>query len=142
MKTRRNPPATARAWEAHSACTASLGVPDRGRYRRTPHGEPIVADLVHPGMTVRTSYSTGGVVVRVEPWEFRSASGEVFPHHTIVYVPPGREQRYRDSDLHWINECVAIGGRILMLFEANTDEVFIDGPRPPSASSLPTILII
>ncbi|MGE0653333.1 MAG: hypothetical protein AB7P12_16555, partial [Alphaproteobacteria bacterium] len=46
-------------------------------------------------------------------------------HFTIVYVPPDRAQKYRETDRHWINECVAVGDRILMLFEANTDEVFV-----------------
>ncbi len=49
---------------------------------------------------------------------------DITPHFTIVYVPPDRAAKYRDSNLHWINECVAVGDRILKLFEANTDEVF------------------
>ncbi|CCV16368.1 hypothetical protein [Mesorhizobium sp. STM 4661] len=51
----------------------------------------------------------------------------------IIYVPADRAAKYRDSDLHWINECVAVGDLILMLFEANTDEVFVDRVRRAEA---------
>lgn len=126
---------------AHSAYSASLGTPDPGLYRRTPPGQPSVPELVGPGATVRTSYGTGGVVVRIEASTFTAESGEVFAHHTIVYVPPDRADRHRDSDLRWINECVAVDGRILMLFEANRDEVFVDGPAIPAPPAPPPIFI-
>ena len=114
-----------RQFMAHTESQAGLGYPDAGRYRRTPPGAPTVADLVHPGDTVGTSYCTGGVVIAVTEYAFTTPTGDTFPHFTIVYVPPESFGRHRDSDLHWINECVAIGGRILMLFENNTDEVFV-----------------
>jgi hypothetical protein len=64
---RKQPPQAAKnIWEAHSIYTAGLGVPDRRRYRRTPPGAPTAADLVRPGDTVSTSYSTGGVVIGVK----------------------------------------------------------------------------
>lgn len=140
-KARRSAPAP--GLEVHSAYAASLGAPDQGRYRRTPDGQPTVAELVLPGATICTSYGTGGVVVRLEQWTFTAESGEDFPHHTIVYayVPPARQHRYRDSDLHWIGECVAVGGRIVKLFEANADEVFVEVPAAPPARAPPTILI-
>jgi hypothetical protein len=133
---RKRTSATAiKTYEAHSTYTAALGAPDRCRYRRTPPGAPTVADLVKPGATISTSYSTGGVVIEVEEHFHAAPTGEVLSHFTIVYVPPDRAAKNCDADRHWINECVAVGDRILKLFEANTDEVFVDdriqtaGPR-------------
>ena len=141
---RKPPPPTGEAtWEAHSTYTADLGVPDRHHYRRTPPGSPTVADLVRPGDTVSTSYSTGGIVVELKEYFYAAPTGETLSHFAIVYVPTDRAKNYRDTDRHWINECVAVGDRILMLFEANEDEVFVVS-RAPSAERRPcrTILII
>lgn len=135
-------PAEKPTWEAHSTYTADLGVPDRRRYRRTPPGCPTVADLVQPGDTVSTSYSTGGIVTEVKEYFYAAPTGETLSHFTIVYVSPERAEKYRDTDRHWINECVAVGDRIPLLFDANKDEVFVVG-RAPSAERRPcrTILI-
>jgi hypothetical protein len=128
--------------EAHSTYTASLGVPDRCRYRRTPPGAPTVADLVRPGDKISTSYGTGGVVIEVKEYFYAAAMGETLSHFTIVYVPSDRASKYRDSDRSWINECVAIGNRILKLFEANTDEVFVvDRAQATESRRSRTILI-
>ena len=143
MPTRRKQPPSAatRSYEAHSTYTADLGVPDRRRYRRTPPGAPTVADHVRPGDTVTTSYSTGGVVIAVHEYFYAAPTGETLPHFTIVYVPD-RAAKFRESDRHWINECVAVDDRILMLFEANTDEVFVvDRIRPADTQQSKTILI-
>ncbi len=118
-------PASTKTYEAHSTYTAGLGAPDRCRYRRTPPGAPTVADLVRPGDTISTSYNTGGVVIEVKEYFYAAPTGETLSHFTIVYVPPDRASKYRDTDRCWINECVAIGDRILKLFEANTDEVSV-----------------
>lgn len=112
-------------YEAHSTYAAALGAPDRCRYRRTPVGAPTVADLVQLGDKISTSYGTGGVVIEVEEHFYAAPTGETLSHFTIVYVPPDRASKYRDTDRCWINECVAIGDRILKLFEANADEVFV-----------------
>jgi hypothetical protein len=127
MRTHRKQISTTgkKTYEAHSTYTAGLGVPDRCRYRRTPPGAPTVADLVRPGDTVSTSYNTGGIVIEVKEHFYTAPTGETLSHFTIVYVPPDRAAKYRDTDRHWINECVAVGNRILKLFEANTDEVFV-----------------
>ncbi|MDN5925596.1 MAG: hypothetical protein L0I29_00800 [Hyphomicrobiales bacterium] len=129
MRTHRKQisPAGEKIYEAHSTYTASLGAPDRCRYRCTLPGAPTVADLVHPGDTVSTSYDTGGVVIEVKEHFYAAPTGETLSHFTIVYVPPDRAAKHGDTDRHWINECVAVGGRILKLFEANTDEVFVVG---------------
>jgi hypothetical protein len=127
MRTHRKQisPAGQKIYEAHSTYTAGLGAPDPCRYRRTPPAAPTVADLVQPGDTVSTSYGTGGVVIEVKEYFHAAPTGEPLSHFTIVYVPPDRVTKHRDTDRHWINECVAIGDRILKLFEANADEVFV-----------------
>ena len=139
---RKQPAATAHIYEARSTYSASLGVPDRHQYRRTPPGAPTVADLVNPGDTVATSYSTGGVVIEVKEYFYKAPTGETLSHFTIVYLPPDRAQRYRDSDRHWINECVAVGDRILMLFEANADEVSVVGRIRPADAVRPRSILI
>ena len=143
MRSHHNQSPTAKqTWEAHSTYTASLGVPDRRRYRSTPPGSLTVADLVRPGDAVSTSYSTGGIVIEVKEYFYAAPTGETLSHFTIVYVPSDRAAKCRDSDRHWINECVAVGDRILMLFEANMDEVFVvDRIRPPDTQPSRTILI-
>ncbi len=112
---------------AHSLYSAKLGAHDTGRYRLTPPFAPDVPALVQPGMTVRTSYGTGGTVVAVEgPSIHHAQDGREYPHFTIVYVPAKRFGRHSAVDRCWLNECVAVGDRILMLLEANDDEVFVE----------------
>lgn len=119
---------------AHSLYSAELGAHDPGRYRLTPPSAPDVPALVQPGMTVRISYGTGGIVVAVEgPSIHRGQDGREYPHFTIIYVPARRFGRHSAADHCCINECVAVGGRILMLVEANSDEVFIGAD--PSAKA-------
>ena len=85
-------------------------------------------------MMVRTSYGTGGTVIAVEgPHVHVTADGREYPRFTIIYVLTDRFGSHTKLDHDWINECVAVDGRILMLLEANTDEVFVDG----MASGLP-----
>lgn len=135
-------PADKPSWEAHSTYAAELGSPDRCRYRRTPPGSPTVADLVRPTDTVSTSYGTGGVVIEVKEYLYAAPTRETLSHFTIVYVPPDRVKKYRDADLHWINECVAVGARILMLFEANSDEVFVVPGTKAAATDHPKTILI
>lgn len=112
---------------AHSIYSAELGAHDPGRYRLTAPSAPDVPVLVQPGMTVRTSYGTGGIVVAVEgPSIHRGRDGREYPHFTIIYVPAKRFGRHSAADHCWLNECVAVGGRILMLLEANDNEVFVE----------------
>ncbi|KVK54315.1 hypothetical protein BCY90_15690 [Agrobacterium deltaense] len=112
---------------AHSLASVELGWHDPGRYRLTPSGAPDVPALVRPGMAVRTSYGTSGIVIAVEgPVIHVAPDGREFPHFTIVYVPADRIGRYSKLDRNWINDCVAVDGRILELLEANSDEVFIE----------------
>ncbi|OQM73393.1 hypothetical protein [Manganibacter manganicus] len=144
MRTHRKQPTppVKRTYEAHSTYTAGLGVPDRHRYRRTPLGTPTMADLVRPGDTVATSYNTGGVVIEVKEYFYAASAGETLSHFMIVYVPPNRATKYSDIDHRWISECVTVDGRILKLFEASSDEVFvIDRMQPADRRPPRTILI-
>ncbi|MBB3918641.1 hypothetical protein [Rhizobium fabae] len=129
MQIRRKPrPGETPLHLAHSLYSASLGAHDPGRYRSTPCGAPDVAALVRPGMTVRTSYGKGGIVIEVVgPSVHVAPDGREFSHFTIVYVPAERFGRHSKLDRNWINECVAVGGSILKLLEANRDEIFIEG---------------
>lgn len=129
MQIRRKPrPGEQRQYLAHSIYAAELGAPDPGHYRSTPAGAPDVAALVHPGIVIRTSYGTGGTVIDVKgPHVHVAPDGSEHPHFTIVYVPSERFGRHGKLDGNWINECVAVDGRILKLLEANLDEVFVEG---------------
>ena len=99
---------------------------DAGRYRQTPAGQPTVADLVKPGTSIATSYGTGGIVISVEGHEyFRGVDGQIRKTWTVTFVPERKWPSRRETDHCWINECVAVDGRILMLFENNDDEVLI-----------------
>ncbi|WP_189407713.1 hypothetical protein, partial [Mesorhizobium sp. M1A.F.Ca.ET.072.01.1.1] len=57
-------------------------------------------------------------------------------------VPPDRAAKYRDTDRHWINECVAVGDRILILFVANSGEVFVGPIAKAAAAERPQTVLI
>ncbi|PBB83735.1 hypothetical protein [Mesorhizobium sp. WSM3876] len=81
-------------------------------------------------------------MIEVKEYFCAAPTGKLLSHFAIVYVPPDRAEKYRDTDRHWINECVAVGDRILMLFEANADEVFVVGrARSAEIPPFPTVLI-
>ncbi len=128
MQIRRKPGPGRRGLHlAHSLYSAELGAHDPGRYRLTPPCAPNVPALVQPGMTVRTSYGTGGIVIEVKgPYMHQASDRREYPHFTIVYVPAERFGRHSAGDRCWINECVVVNGRILKRVEANSDEVFIE----------------
>jgi cysteine synthase len=99
-------------------------LPDGTRLRMTPGGQKTVNVLVEEGDIIRTSYGTGGRVVGVTEYTVYG-----LPVYTITFVDveakPFLDGHYARTALNWINECVAQDDRILMLFEANDDEVFI-----------------
>ncbi|MBF9235629.1 hypothetical protein [Microvirga alba] len=101
------------------------------RYRQTPDGQPTVADMVKPGMTVRTSYGTGGIVTNVSGphpiWNpLKLDYPEGLETYSIVYATPEKYGRHTGKDLGCLNELVAVDGRILKLFGANEDEVLVE----------------
>lgn len=110
---------------AGSAYSANLGFRDAGQYRSTPQGQKTVPEIITVGMKIRSSYGTGGIVAMVRgPFLYTANDGKEYSHYTLVYVPPKIWGKHKSSDHHWINELVAVDGRILKLFEANSDEVF------------------
>lgn len=121
---------------------------DRWHIERTP----TVSDLVHVGDTVYTSYDTGGIVINIHPYSicccpYRGQSttklckaawdapAQTDRYHrelitwSIVYVEPDSKQfkngNFQECDLCFLNELVCVKGRILQLFEENTDEIFV-----------------
>ena len=94
-------------------------LPDGTRLRMTPKGQKTVEELVEEGDVIRTNYGTVGVVVDVSKYTVYG-----LPVYTITFVNVFEKTEKREV-LGWINECVAQDGRILRLFEANNDEVFV-----------------
>jgi hypothetical protein len=79
-------------------------------------------------MAIRTFYPNGGTAIGVEdPYVHVAPHGSDYPHFAIVCVPSERLSRYGELDCKWINECVAVDGRVPKLLEANLDEVSIEG---------------
>ncbi|KAA0574643.1 hypothetical protein FZ983_27480 [Azospirillum sp. B21] len=103
----------------------SLGQQAPGTYRLTPCGEATVADLCPPGTVIRTSYGTGPfIVLACTRHEWCDPEGRIWPHHSLSLANADRPSRSAQS---WINELVAVGGRLLHLFGNNQDEVIVDG---------------
>ena len=120
---------------ARSTCQASLGYQTPGAYPRTPAGQPSVTDLVRPGMAVRTSYHTGGIVVAVKGPFTDRIDGRDYETWSVLYVlaqdygkhghiPEGNW--FNNPKICAVNELVAVDGRIFALFENNDDELLIE----------------
>jgi hypothetical protein len=117
---------------------------------------PTVTDLLHVGDVISTSYGTGGMIISLHKYStcccpHRAVSTTLFcypswdePEQTdkyhrevtmwsLVYVHTGAEQmksgKFSKTDYCYLNELVAVGNRILHLYEANDDEVFIINQR-------------
>lgn len=108
-------------WPAHSGYQADIGMRDLSVYRQTPHGQPEVDALVFPGDTVWTTYGTGPYLVREvtrQSWKGLSCFSL-----SLCSLDSGRRRKQEVDS--WINEVVAVDGRLLKLFANNEDEVFI-----------------
>jgi len=94
--------------------------------RRTPPGQKTTDQLLFVGDIIETNYSPGGKVIDVSRHEYYGLSA-----YSIVYVdvdaPANKDGSYRENHYRYINELVAQDGRILKLFNANEDEVFVKG---------------
>lgn len=114
---------------ASNTYLASLDYPTDGLTYRTPAGPPIHA-LVRPGTVVTTSYGSGPYHVHQlsGPHTFRPKEGGEFAHWSLILSPirdfDPASSRFPKGD-HFINEVVAVNGRLLHLFENNDDEVLI-----------------
>lgn len=103
-------------------------------YRTTPEGEPTVADLIKKGSIVQSNYSdTVYIVSNVKKYEYRPKERPedhgVFEEYSLSLI-----DRRTGKGGFTINELVAVGGKVLKLFMANEDEVFVLG----NAESIPT----
>lgn len=95
-----------------------LKAPPKGNFRQTPAGEPEVKDIVAIGAIVRTNYGTG-------PYRVRSVSSHAWQglrYYSLACCGvDGRGDFY-------LNEFVAVGGRLLHLFPNNDDEILLADP--------------
>lgn len=114
--------------------TAVILDKDRDRLRLTPAGQKCVAELVFPGDIIRTNYGREGQRHRIIGVRRFLVYGLPTFSLTLVDedVKPNRYGEYREDNCGWINDCVAQDGRILRLFEANDDEVFVVERGPSS----------
>jgi hypothetical protein len=119
---------------ARNSYWAKLGYMDPGEYRQPLPHDPALPDLVRIGATVRTSYGTGGVVTAVYRYWVNVAEGQTRDCWTIEITDP---RRRGEAARGWLNEYVVHDGRILALFMANDDEVFVVGAAPPAWADLP-----
>ncbi len=109
-------------------------------YRQPLPSEPEVPDLVQPGDVIQSSYGSGGRVLNVAVYSICACAGGPGEHAptsdchplrcwSIAFVEkshdPGPEGRVHPSAWCAINELVAVGGRLVKLFEANPDEVWV-----------------
>ena len=110
-------------WPASSGYQADMGLKDLMQYRQTPIGQPEVDGLVLPGDTVWTSYGSGPYIVKeVAAQECRGM--RCFTLVLLDLGESGQRKRKREAD-GWINEVVAVDGRLLKLFAVNDDEIFV-----------------
>ncbi|MGR0185512.1 hypothetical protein [Azospirillum aestuarii] len=110
-------------------------------YRQTPPGELMVPDLLHAGDRIEVKRWPGGQI-HIDLFTVASVSG---PYH---YPDPGPAYPCfsvslldeRGKAVGHINECVAVGGVVRGLFEANDLEIRgleseRESERAPSAES-------
>jgi len=103
--------------------TSSIAELDDGtKLRITPDGQKKVDELIKVGDTIKTNYGDDrlGVVISVTPHEVYGLTT-----FSIVYVPKEKINKYQTTDHHYINELVSQDNKILKLFVANIDEVFL-----------------
>ncbi len=120
--------------------------PTEGEYRVTPTGQETVPEIVKVGDIVYSSYSD--IRYRVESINEQDTHYDA-PEGRSVSAPPSHGLVLSDIDAKrtkggnlpknysysYINELVAVDGRLLKLFQANADEVFVEGkekkPKEP-----------
>lgn len=107
---------------------------------RKPSGIELT-QLIRPGIVVKTSYGSGPYIVE------SVHRHEIYGHEEYSLILSGLNNKRRkdgtahrgDSSYYYLNELVAVDGRILHLFVANKNEVFIvEGvaPEKPVQSKL------
>jgi len=110
---------------------------DGTRLRLTPPGQPTVSELVRPGDMVR-----GGCckdLYFVEDILGPYTEDEYPPHYTLECTRVFPLPAYPRGRRYWLTHLVAQDGRLLPLFEANRDEVFVVGHRWPRRACQPSL---
>lgn len=124
-------------------------------YRWRIERAPTVGELLHVGDVIEGRYG-GGLVIKLHRYPVcccphRKTSSVLFccpswdkPKQTLkyhrevsiwslVYIRPGSRQtkagKFSESDYRYINEIVAVGNRLLKLYEANEEEIFVTNER-------------
>ena len=143
------------AWNSYSLQNYDKRPP--AQYRSTPPGEPTVADLVAPGDTIRTisDYSSSPrdyLVQKVfrdrfcggccnDDCAYNMPDDHPYvddPTEECFPVPHYRLNGTTDSSSgkFYLSEFVAVGGRILHVFPANTNEIVVVKRVPRQLSLL------
>lgn len=95
-------------------------------YRKTPNGQDTVEDLIKPGTIVKTNYGdTEYIVKSVTKYIYKPIErpdDHTFENYSLVLI-----DKKTNKGGSYLNELVAVDGKILKLFMANDDEVFILG---------------
>ncbi|NEQ96336.1 MAG: hypothetical protein F6K30_06370 [Cyanothece sp. SIO2G6] len=136
------------AWNSHALQHLDKHPP--GHYRTTPPGEPTVADLIVPGDTIQTNYSSRLYIV--ESISAGTVCGGCSDDWCVYNMPPNHSHAAPPTDIcfpvahhylsgsdsdgesgRWhLSELVAVNGRILHAFPLNSDEIWVVKrvPRP------------
>ena len=112
---------------ATSDFLVQMGLTPCGEYRQTPAGYPNVRDLCPVGSVVTTDYDTGPYIVKSVTEYFIGPEGGYPCRLSCWSLAMCLQSEPRKKAEYHINELVAIDGRLLKLFVANTDEVFVQG---------------
>lgn len=103
---------------------------DPDEFRRPIPPGASVADIAPVGTIVETSYDTGPyVVLRVSQHDYNPQNFPFKPCPTWSFAMCKLDEPTKVAE-YYINEVVPQNGRLLMLFSANTDEVFVRGMAP------------
>lgn len=102
-----------------------LGLTPCGEYRQTPEGNPTVKDLCPVGSVITTNYDTGPYIVRSVTEYFIGPEGGYPSRLSCWSLAMCLKSEPRKKADYFINELVAVHGRLLKLFVANTDEIFV-----------------
>ena len=110
----------------------------QNRLRLTPPGQKTVPELISIDDLIKTNYGTGPY--RVEGISKYTCYGICEVYSLILSEPNAPRNKNgklpKDYSYSFINEIVAQDGRLLMLFEANEDEVIVVGKAKIRRTSL------
>lgn len=94
--------------------TLGLKAPD-GELRQTPPGQPGVQNIIAIGAVVKTNYGSG-------PYRVKRIDSAIWKGHRYWNLVCEGLTDQREA---YLNELVAVDGRIVALFPNNDDEVLL-----------------